>query len=377
VIAFTGATIYTTPFENPIAGGTVVVDGGVITAVDSVHQAPEGSAHVIDCRGLTITAGFWNCHVHFFERKWANAIAMPADELSEQLADFTRFGFTNAFDLGSAYANTRAIRDRIARGEVQGPRIFSTGEILTPPGIVPPDAVLRVLGVMPVAPHEVQDETQAIRAADALIEQGADALKVFVSGNAPTQKISTQALLAAVRRAHELGKPVFAHTNDTDDVQAALEAGVDVIGHTTPRSGAWPAAIARKARQNGAALTPTLSVWPHLMRHDRISVVRQLERTAVEQLHTWREAGASVLFGTDMGAAQADPAREYELMREAGMDFRNILASLTIEPAQRFRPGFRCGKIAVGCDADLAIFGDSPADVRYTVREGQIVYERR
>jgi hypothetical protein len=60
---------------------------------------------VLDCSGLTITAGFWNSHVHFFERKWANAATIPAPELTRQLQEMlTRYGFTSVFDLGSMWA---------------------------------------------------------------------------------------------------------------------------------------------------------------------------------------------------------------------------------------------------------------------------------
>jgi hypothetical protein len=56
----------------------------------------------LDCSGLTITAGFWNSHVHFVQRKWANIQAIPAAELSEQMVDMiTRWGFPSGFDIGS------------------------------------------------------------------------------------------------------------------------------------------------------------------------------------------------------------------------------------------------------------------------------------
>ncbi|TMA19766.1 MAG: 4-alpha-glucanotransferase, partial [Deltaproteobacteria bacterium] len=84
---------------------------------------------MVNCAGLTITAGFCNSHVHFFERKWANAAAIPAAELMRQLQDFlTRYGFTTVFDLSSPWQNTRVLRDRIESGEVPGPRIRSTGQ---------------------------------------------------------------------------------------------------------------------------------------------------------------------------------------------------------------------------------------------------------
>src|SRR6476620_10484908 len=102
-VALVGGTIYVGPTDEPIEDGIVVIDGGKVTAVGSrtVVDIPS-SGQLLNCSGFTITAGFWNSHVHFFERKWANADAIPASELAVQLDEtFTRFGFTTVFDLGS------------------------------------------------------------------------------------------------------------------------------------------------------------------------------------------------------------------------------------------------------------------------------------
>ncbi len=373
MLALAGGTVYTEPSARPISDGVVVVDQSRIVSVGARDVvAIPSNARVLDCTGLTVAAGFWNCHVHFFERKWAAAAEIPADELSEQLRDFTRYGFTSVFDLGSAWTNTRAIRDRIASGDVDGPAIYSAGEILIPPGAMPAESVLRVLGVVPHARHEAPDAHQAHDAATAVLSQGTDALKVFMSGNGPNQKLSADAVAAALRVSREAQKPVFAHTNDGEDVLAALEAGVDVIAHTTPRSGPWAPALIETAKRKRAALTPTLALWPHLMRHDRLSVVRSLENTAVEQLRAWNAAGCEVLFGTDYGAAGPDPSREFSLMRAAGMTFAQILDALTTAPAKRFGNA-RSGRIAPGFEGDLVAFA-TPFDVRYTIRRGHIVY---
>jgi imidazolonepropionase-like amidohydrolase len=65
-------------------------------------------------------------------------------------------------------------------------------------------------------------------------------------------------------------------------------------------------------------------------------------------------------------------------MAEAGMDFRQILAALTTAPAQRFGEAKRLGRVAVGLQADLTVLKqDSVAslgEVRYTLRDGKIIY---
>jgi imidazolonepropionase-like amidohydrolase len=366
VTALVGGTIYVDPFSEPIRNGVILIEGETIAAVGTDVPA---NANVIDCASLTITAGFWNSHVHFFERKWASAAATPAHELSLQLQQMlTRYGFTSVFDVGSMWANTRALRDRIDSGEVRGPRIRSTGEGLVPVGGNPSDVVLSMMGVMKMPLPEVADVAQATAATKKLLGDGVDGIKVFVSS--PTgASIPETAIQAVVAEAHRANKPVFAHPNSGMDVAAAMRAGVDVIAHTTPRSGAWEA-----IGEHRAALTPTLTLWKYFMRHDRTSTQQQMVNMAVAQLRAWLAAGGAVLFGTDLGAVEYDPSEEYALMAEAGMSFRQILASLTTAPADRFGESQRLGRIAPGFQADIVAFKDDLTAVQYTLRGGQVIY---
>jgi cytosine/adenosine deaminase-related metal-dependent hydrolase len=102
-LVLTGGTFHPGPGGESVHGSAIVIRDGTIVAAgtsESVHLPPD--ARVIDCPGLTITAGFWNSHVHFFERKWADAAALPANELTRQLEEMlTSRGFTSVFDLGS------------------------------------------------------------------------------------------------------------------------------------------------------------------------------------------------------------------------------------------------------------------------------------
>jgi imidazolonepropionase-like amidohydrolase len=102
----------------------------------------------------------------------------------------------------------------------------------------------------------------------------------------------------------------------------------------------------------------------------------------VGELHAFSQAGGEVLFGTDIGYTDHfDTALEFTLMSRAGMSFQEILASLTTNPARRFRYSGRSGRIATGMDADLAVLESDPAKdvtafsrVQFTIRGGRIIY---
>lgn len=382
LLALIGATVYTSPTEPSLQDAAILIQAGKIVAVEtrSRLQVPQ-SAEVLDCSGLTITAGLWNSHVHFFERKWADAANISAAELTRQLQDMlTRFGFTSVFDTGSAWNNTRLLRDRIESGEVLGPKIRSTGEGLVPPGALPSDQVLSMMGSMKFPAPEITDEDQAASATRSLLESGVDGIKLFASSprSAP---LPETVMRAAVAEAHRFHKPVFVHPNSADDVRTAVEAGVDIIAHTTPHSGPWDEPLLSAMADHGVALTPTLTLWKYYARHDRISAQDKIVATELSQLRAWISRGGAVLFGTDLGAVEYDPTEEYVLMSEAGMTFPRILASLTTAPALRFGDAGKLGRIAPGFDADLAVFRHDPGKntrdfpgVQYTLRAGKIIF---
>lgn len=382
-LALVGGRIYVGPTDPPIVDGIVLIHDGIITAVGPRERVRvPRSAPSLDCTGLTITAGFWNSHVHFFERKWENAAAIPAAELGRQIQDMiTRYGFTSVFDLGSMWENTRRIRDRIESGEVPGPGIRSTGEALLAPRAMPPAEIIRMLGNMFTPSPEIADAAQATAASSALLRAGVDAVKVHLQRPPPpAAPIPESAIRAAVVEAHRAGKPVFVHPNDRADVLAAVNAGVDVVAHTTPRS-PWDDTVIARMKERQVALIPTLTIWRYLLRHDRISTQEESVAAAIAQLRAWMAAGGTVLFGNDLGAVEYDPREEYALMAAAGMTFPQILAALTTAPAERFGASQQLGRVATGLRADLAILQGDPSNdlqalsaVRYTLRAGRIVF---
>ena len=377
LLALVGGTIYVSPTEEPIRDGVVLIrEGRIVAAGRRAEVQIPPAAQLLDCSGVTITAGFWNSHVHFFERKWANVGAIPAPELSRQLeAMLTRYGFTSAFDLGSMWENTRRLRDRIESGEVPGPRIRSTGEALVAPHAVPPDTILRILGFMTFPSPEITDARK-------LLDEGVDGIKIHLQPPPPPNPPFPESGIAvAASEAHRAGKPAFVHPNSGANILAAVRGGVEVIAHTTPRSGPWDETLLAAMKERRVALTPTLTLWKYIMRHDRISAGEQMVSAAVAQLRAWVASGGTVLFGNDLGAVDYDPSEEYALMAEAGMSFPQILASLTTAPAGRFGESHRLGRVAAGLEADLAVFKGDPsqniralAAVEYTLRAGKIIY---
>lgn len=103
MLAILGARIYTSPSQAPIADGAVIMTDGIITAVGQRNQLRvPANATILDGAGLTVTAGFWNTHVHFTEATWQSAGSRSAAELTAGLrAMLTRWGVVRVVDTGS------------------------------------------------------------------------------------------------------------------------------------------------------------------------------------------------------------------------------------------------------------------------------------
>ena len=131
------------------------------------------------------------------------------------------------------------------------------------------------------------------------------------------------------------------------------------------------------------ALVPTLKLWKYVTQGaPDPSLGEQMLQNGMTQLRAVSEAGGEILFGTDVGfMGDYDPTDEYVFMARAGLLSTQILATLTTAPAAKFKEDHRRGRVAVGMDADLVVLGADPsenvrnfADVRYTIRQGKLIY---
>src|SRR5262249_52575078 len=155
----------------------------------------------------------------------------------------------------------RRLRDRIESGEVRGPRIRSTGEVLFPKGGVPPTPVLDAVGMMRISMPEVADAEEARTAARRNLDAGTDGIKVYaVSLSSSAVALPEGAIRAAADEAQRRGKLVFAHPQTRAGLLAAVQGGVDVLVHTTPNAGRLDEAILGSMKKSGVAVIPTLKL---------------------------------------------------------------------------------------------------------------------
>lgn len=388
----TGTRLYVAPDEPPVDNAWVLVNGGKIEAVGSASDAPPAGIRREDaCSGGVITAGFQNSHVHFTDPAFAGAASRPSAELQPPLSAMTtRFGFTTVVDTGSDPTNTGVLRQRIARGELQGPAILTVGASMYPENGIPfylrdlPPELLRQLP----QPASAEEARAIVRRN---FENGAQGTKLFVAtpqGNGEIRRMAADIARAAAEETHARKGLVMVHPTDPDGVSAAVQAGVDVVVHTTidPPKSAWSPELIQQMVERHVSVVPTLQLWGYELAKAQVpaDVTERIVTNAERQLAAFSSAGGQVLFGTDVGyMTDLDPTREYALMAHAGLTPMQILTSLTTAPAARWSAAGHRGRVKQGFDADLVVLdGDPAADVqrftavKCTIRAGKPVYVR-
>lgn len=388
-LALVGAKVYPAPDAAPLDDATVLVHDGRVTRIGPRGGvAVPAGARVVDARGQVALAGFWNSHVHLLAPPYHPAGAPAAALASALRTQFTRWGFTTLFDIGSLPGDVRGLRARIRSGEVVGPRLLTVDMPFFPEHGTP--IYVRELWRQTGAPSaEVATAEAARMRAAAQLDAGADGVKLFsgaiVGGPQGVLPMPVEVGRAVVEAAHSRHKPAFAHPTDAAGTASALDSGVDVLAHATPDAGDWSPEFIARLRAGHVALIPTLTLFESEVRKDGMPEpeIARFVGHARQQLAAASAGGVDVLFGTDAGYTQVfDTHREYQLMAAAGLDWRQILASLTTTPAERFGDSAREGRLLPGMDADIVLLGSDPAaspeafaDVRMTIRAGKVIYD--
>ena len=379
-LVFVNARVYTKPGEAPITSGTVIVNNGKITNLRKTRKDDPllPARKLINANGRALSAGLWNSHVHFTSPELGSN---PQGVITNMLL---RYGFTHVVDTGSTLEQTLKLRKAITSGALLGPNIvLANGSFVhtdgTPsylPGITLP---------------EIDSPAAAQPMVNATLDAGANGIKIF-SGSfiSPTETVLLpSAVIAAITRAaHERGSFVIAHPTSIAGLTNAVKGKVDVLAHTTAPEIDIPQDVLALMQAQDTALIPTLMLWRYEMLKFTQNEAQAdfMETAAVTQLNTLHAAGIPILFGTDVGYMESfNPAAEYQLMEQAGMDWSSIHAALTSEPTRRFGrfTNRTSATIQEGADADLVLFNGDPAqnvealaNVAYTVINGAVVYSQ-
>lgn len=379
-----------------------VANGRIVSVAP--WQAGANDAAVVDWSGFTVLPGLIDLHTHVAD----GAISSndPAEPLKHSEAAtilkgvaaariMLRAGFTTVRDVGAYRGLTDvALRDAIAAGDVEGPRMFVAGGYITTPGgggdldalaaDVPIPETFRV-GV-------VRNAGEARDRARYLLDHGADFIKLIATGavlalgsEPGSLELSPEEMKATCDEAKLRGSYCIAHAHGAEGIKAAIRAGARTIEH------------ASYLDAEGIALAKARGVWldMDIFNGDYIEEVGTKQGWPAEYLRKNREttdvqrrgfaaavkAGAKLTFGTDAAVYPYGlGARQFTYMVRYGMTPMQAIQSATSEAAKALGKAGEVGSIAPGAWGDLvAVRGDPLKDVSAlekidgVIKEGNLV----
>jgi imidazolonepropionase-like amidohydrolase len=380
-LAIRDARVYTNPDSDAIEHATVLVRSGIIVAVGPDIAIPQDT-NILECANCTVTAGFWNSHVHLTEAKWDYSAFKSSGTLNGQLADMlTSRGFTTVVDLGSDLRQVISLRRRIESGDLKGPAIYTAGSGMYPPHGIPfylADLPFFIRWQMP-QPETPEDATEV---EERNIRRGADVLKLFTGSLVTRHSVlamPVEIAAAAVKVAHRHSQLAFAHPSNLAGTKVAIESGVDVLAHAPSMAEGIDQALLQSVIDHHMSMMPTLKMFATTASTDPAFL--NPIYAIVRQFHV---LGGDLMFGTDVGyMTDYTTEDEFAALTKSGLSARDILRMLTVAPAARFGVGALKGTVTPGKMGDLVVLdGDPIADVgafsrvHFTVRSGRVVYQR-
>jgi len=339
---------------------TVVIRGDRIAAVGPTASTtvPDG-ATVIDGTGKTVVPGLWDMHTHF----------QLASETSGTIAQLAT-GITTIRDLAADTDYSTSIRDRLATGEILGPRAILAGFIEGPGAWAGPTDVL------------ARTEDEASRFVAMYDSLGYRQIKLY-------NLVHPDLVPVIARDAHARGMRLSGHIPRGMSVQAAVNLGYDEINHAAflfstffQDSLYWPTMRAYSAV--ASAVSPTFDVdGPEMT--DLIDFLRQHQTVIDGTFNIWMgagtlngqgnpgsaaygrllkrlyDAGVPLVAGTDNNSG-ATYILELELYQHAGIPAPAVLQIATINSARVMHDERDYGSISAGKVADLIVVNGRPAE---------------
>jgi imidazolonepropionase-like amidohydrolase len=373
----------------PTLNQAMIIEGN---RIKHIGPLPENLLHgdrddmaIIDATGMWIMPGLidGHCHLSFGfpqisggpSTRGTTSPGFSALRAARNAQQVLRTGVTSVAVPGGTWFNDVAIRDAIAVGLIEGPRIACAGRFIVtyggitdnePAWVGTPEHTIGVLA---------NDVSAMITEVRRQCKYGVDFIKLADSTWGDTQLIAPEELSAVVQEAHRRGARVTIHSRGTGSTRAAAQAGMDWILHADLATDIELEVVA----EAGVRLMPTMTF---LRRGAEVGAEfgrgpREMDRlkrhweSAVHMLQRARALGITIMCGTDSGNSPLMPygqlhAHEAEiLVRYGGYTPMEAIVASTKNTAFAMGLEDDLGTLQPGKLADVIILKSDPlADIR-------------
>ncbi len=348
-------------------GGTlrdqqIVIEGGRIVSI-----GPASAKADYDLRGLTITPGWIDTHIHLNWHMDANHKSVSGGGKPEDMALYTEAdawmtlqgGFTTVQSVGNIA--DKPVRDRIDEGVLPGPRVFTS--------LIQIQGARGGRGAEP-RPWTVEELREMVRKDKA---DGADVIKLFATtglGAGGAQSMSDEQIQAVCGEAKAIGMRSVVHAIGDAGARAAVLAGCTSIEHGTFLKDETLDLMA----QRGTFFDPNLLVLHNYLENkdaytftdDQLATLQKGLAPTQDVIRRARARHIKISFGTDaVAGAHGRNAEEFIYrVKDAGEKPMDAIVSATSVSADSLGMSKDIGTIAPGMQADLvAMAGDPLTDI--------------
>ena len=367
-----------------LAGGSVLdvgtgdIERRDLAVADGIVVAPgsRNDLERVDCDGLLIMFGLWDVHCHpaglmydppatgYFERPAPHSVRAGAN-----LLQALSMGVTGIRTAAEADGIDIAWRDAIARGRWPGPRIKCSGPAIRTTGghgtAFPREYVNTKPFLIADGPTEMR------RAVRSLAEQGADWVKILLTGGlysvhetVDSGQLSDDELEMVMATARQRGLPALAHCGSA----RLAEKFVNLGGRSVEHGYALDESAARTIAAKGAWLVPTIGVTHdvEMMRNDRWPEHAMGRAIASQKKHAEAvmacvEAGVKLATGADLNPSGPRLHAEIRLLESIGLSRIDVLRAATTGGRELNGLGPHTSP-EPGTAADLIFLNGSPLD---------------
>ncbi len=357
-----------------IERGSIIIRGGRIAAVAAGAVDARG-APTIDARGMTAMPGFIDAHRHIVR---GNPDRWFKEQAAARMQEFLEAGYTTLMSGGGRVPGIIQLKERIEKGELEGPRIITSGR---------------------ADPGDFKTGEEARAQVQKLAQAGVEIIKARLDPDA-----GQEAMLAAVTdEAREHNLDVMVHATSPAAMLAAVKAGARKLVHT-PHGGWLTEADARVVRDAGIEVLSTIGFgvpvfgifnneniptfrdgkpWPAGIINGQDGRGREAGEKAVNGRTLW-DAGVTYGFGTDTGY-HPKAGLEHEL-RALNLMFspQDIIKLMGPNTAAFIEKSNDLGTLQPGKLADIVILDGNPLEgywnllnARVVIKGGDVVVDKR